>query len=334
VRPPTGGGDTLVRLPNHLGDVTMALPALATLLPADILVAAPLAELVALLPGARVHPLEHGTRGLLRAARELRALDARRGVLFTASFSSALLFALAGVPERRGTATDGRTALLTSRIARSAVLGLHRTSAFWVIATGETPSRPLVPQLQVPPALRAVWDATAPRGNGPLVGVIPGASATSRRWDPDRFAALVRRLADQGARVVVFGGPGERALTAAVASGAGVDMGGRTAVTVLAAGLASCDVVVGNDTGPLHLAAAVGARTVWLLGAADPVVTGPLDDRSVVLRHGELACVPCVRNVCPRSGPGYILPDARRECLRLIAVSDVAMAVERALSTA
>ena len=128
-------------------------------------------------------------------------------------------------------------------------------------------------------------------------------------------------------RVLVFGGPQERRLTAQVAGEAAVDLGGRTDLPMLAAGLAECALLVSNDSGPMHLAAAVGTPTVTLQGPADPAVTRPLGGRHVMLRHPELPCVPCVKNVCPRRGRGYVLPDATRECLRLISVDDALGAV-------
>jgi ADP-heptose:LPS heptosyltransferase len=97
-------------------------------------------------------------------------------------------------------------------------------------------------------------------------------------------------------------------------------------VPLLAAGLASCDLVISNDSGPLHLAAAVGTRTISLWGAGDPARTGPPPGHTV-LRDRRLFCLECVKNQCPRSGPGYILPDAYMECMQLISVDDVLTSV-------
>jgi heptosyltransferase-2 len=126
---------------------------------------------------------------------------------------------------------------------------------------------------------------------------------------------------------VVFGGPGEEALAREVAGGAALDLGGRTDLPTLAAGLASCRAVVTNDSGPMHLAAAVGTPVVALFGAGEPRETGPLGPGHRVLRHAALACVPCRKNVCPRSGRGTFLQEAARECLGLIGVDEVLSAV-------
>jgi ADP-heptose:LPS heptosyltransferase len=154
-----------------------------------------------------------------------------------------------------------------------------------------------------------------------VIGVFPGGNARSRRWEPDRFADLVRRLAKPGQRVVVFGGPTERELTARVAGNAAVDLGGQTDLAQLASGIASCDLLVTNDTGPLHLAAAVGTPTVSLWGAGDPTVTGPLGAGHRMLRHPELDCVPCTKNDCPLAVDRY-------RCLALITVDDVEAVIQ------
>lgn len=327
-RDPTGTG-TVVRAPNHLGDLVMALPALAAAGGADVLVArwlAPLLETAREAAGEgagfrRVLPLDRGAGGLLRAAGEVRRGRYERGILLTPSFSSALVFALGRVRRRRGTPTDSRAALLTEPVPR--IEGrAHRAAAYWALVTGENPAAPPVPRLAVPARERDRWRELAGPAGAPTVGIFPGSHASSRRWDADRYAGLARRLAGRGLRVAVFGSPAERELTAAVAGGHALDLGGRTDLPLLAAGLAECALLVTNDSGPMHLAAAVGTRTVSLWGPGDPAVTRPLGDGHLLLR-GDLPCIPCTKNRCPRSGTGYRLPDAERECMRMIGVGEV-----------
>lgn len=324
--------DLIIRAPNHLGDLVMALPAIRAVQPADVLVArwlAPVLEL-AQLPG-EVIPLERGRRAVLAAARELRRRRYERGILLAPSFSAALVFALGAVKERRGDPTDGRGLLVTDPVPAAAMAAMHRSATYHVLASGRVPDPLPAPRLHVPEALRAAWaalSASLPGGVAPAdarrtVGIFPGSNASSRRWEQGRFAELVGRLAARGERVVVLGGPTERDLTAAVAGRDGVDAGGRTDLPLLAAALAACDVVVTNDSGPMHLAAAVGTPVVAVWGAGDPARTRPLGDGHLLLRRSELPCAPCVRNDCPRTGRGYVLPEAERECLRLIGVDDV-----------
>lgn len=316
---------TIIRAPNHLGDLIMALPALEAAGDADVMLPQGLAPLLALsATRGNALPFDRGLGGYARAVRALRRGRYARGVLLPPSLSSALLFALGGVRERRGTPTHHRRPLLTDVVTREHLGGLHRSAQYHALVIGGPPPRALVPRLAVPDALRARFRALVPGSEGrPLVGVFPGGNAPSRRWAADRFRELVRRFALGGSRVVVFGGPAERVLSAEAAAGGGIDLGGRTDLPLLAAGLAACELVVSNDTGPLHLAAAVGTRTVSLWGAGDPTVTGPPAAAHRVLRHPELYCVPCVKNVCPRQGRGEFLADAHNECMQLIGVDEV-----------
>jgi heptosyltransferase II len=331
----------IVRAPNHLGDVVMALPALTARdarratgdkgAAADVVV---VRGLMPLLEMAGVHgeilPLDRGMRGFWAAAGVLRRRGYARGVLLTPSFGSALLFAAGGVAHRRGTPTDARGALLHDCVPVESLAGMHRSAAYLLLATGSAPAEPPVPAITVPHEARARMARLAGADlQRPTIGLFPGSNASSRRWDADRYASLARRLSRDGVRVLVFGGPQEARLTAQVAGEAALDLGGRTDLPMLAAGLAACRLLVSNDSGPMHLAAAVGTPTVTLQGPADPVVTRPLGGRHVMLRHPELPCVPCVKNVCPRTGRGYVLPDATRECLRLISV-DAALEAVRA----
>lgn len=325
----------LIRAPNHLGDLVMAMPALESAAGADLLIPRGLASIVELSPrlaaaGGQVIPMERGRRAFVRMVRDVRRTRYRRGVLLTPSFSSALIFAAGGVASRRGTPTDSRRLLLTDIVPRERLDGLHRSGAYQVLVAGEAGPPLRAPWLVVPESARARWGEVA-GGRGALVGIFPGGNAASRRWEPARFTELVRRLAGQGIRVVVFGGPQERALGAAVAGGVALDLAGRTDLPLLAAGLAACDLVVSNDSGPMHLAAAVGTPTISLWGAGNPAVTRPGGEDHVLLRHAELPCVPCERNVCPRRGRGYILAEAENECLRLIQVGELEEAVRQRL---
>ena len=333
------GRHLIVRAPNHLGDLVMALPALASAgAEADVQVVRFLAPLVAMAGlGGRVLSLDRGARGFVQAARALRRARYRRGVVLPPSLGSAALLAAGGVGIRRGTDTDRRGPLLTERVPREATRALHRVDLYCLLTAGRVPDATPAPRLRPDATAREAWAAVAgPLGTqrGPLVGVFPGSNAPSRRWDADRFAAVARALAAEGARVAVFGGPGERALTAQVAGSWAADLGGRTSLAALAAGLALCAVLVSNDSGPQHVAAAVGTPVVALWGAGDPLVTRPVGPAHTLLRPPDLPCVPCRKNVCPRAGRGYWIADARNECVRLFEPGDVLAAVRRVLDDA
>ncbi len=322
-------GTLVVRAPNHLGDLVLALPALQQARPNAIVVRRPLLPLLAMarLPGELI-PLARGLVSLIQTAARLRAARFASGVLLTPSLSSAVLLRLAGIPARRGTATDGRSPLLTDRVAPVSLANEHRASAYLALVGDALPASPPVPELSPEAHARERWHDLI-GNNRELIGIFPGSNASSRRWDPGHFGELTARLADAGKRTVVFGGPSERHLTATAAGTHGIDLGGKTDLAVLAAGLADCRLLVTNDSGPMHLAAAVGTPTISLWGAGNPAETGPLGAGHRVLRHAELPCVPCRANTCPRSGRGTVLPRAERECLELITVDEVMTAIEQ-----
>ena len=146
-------------------------------------------------------------------------------------------------------------------------------------------------------------DWLAARGIDPgqrLIALHPGAGAAVKQWPVSAWVEVANRLAARpGAQIVLTGGPSEEALTAAVASALArpaFDTAGATTLGQLAALYARCAVVLGSDSGPLHLAVAVGTRTVHLYGPVPPAKFGPWGDpgRHVVLR-ANWSCVPCDR---------------------------------------
>ncbi|MFQ5890110.1 MAG: glycosyltransferase family 9 protein [Gemmatimonadota bacterium] len=341
-------GRRVVRAPNHLGEVVMSLPALAEaaeearrssgkpLLVQVVSGLCPILQMARL--DAEIIPLED-RRAVLRGAAELRRRGAARGVLLTPAISAAVIFLLAGVASRRGVSVRGRSWMLTEAVDREPLLTGHRVLEYMhLVGPGRTPSDPPPPRLACSDEARRAWRALGERlglgaAAGSTVALFPGANASSRRWPTERFTRLAGWLAREGHRVLVLGGPGERQLTARVADGGAAgageiwDLGGRTTLEELVGALCACDVLVTNDTGPMHVAAALDRPIVALEGAADLRQTRPLGSRVRIVGHFELSCVPCVKNECPRTGRGFALPEAERECMRLITVDAVHEAV-------
>jgi ADP-heptose:LPS heptosyltransferase len=154
----------------------------------------------------------------------------------------------------------------------------------------------------------------------PYVVVHPGASVPARAWAPAKNAALVEALAGAGRRVVVTGGPGERDLTARVAGDAGIDLGGRTSFAELGAVLAGAACVVVGNTGPAHLAAAVGTPIAELYAPTVPAVRWRPWQAPHELLGMDVPCAGCRARECPV--PGH-------PCLSAVEVGDVVAAVER-----
>jgi ADP-heptose:LPS heptosyltransferase len=149
----------------------------------------------------------------------------------------------------------------------------------------------------------------------------PGATAASRRWPPERFAAVADALAARGLPVALVGTPGEAPVAAAVAAAMrapAVDLTGQTSLGGFAALLASAALLVGNDSGPAQLAAAVGCPAVTVFLAGDPTRWSPPDPRYRALQAG-VPCQPCGHQACPidfrcafHLDPGRVAAEAAR----------------------
>jgi ADP-heptose:LPS heptosyltransferase len=158
-------------------------------------------------------------------------------------------------------------------------------------------------------------------GDGAYVVVHPGASVPARAWPADRWAESVRALADEGRRVIVTGSTAETKLTRSVAAGIGIDLGGRTTLAELAGVLAAADAVVVANTGPAHLAAAVGTPVVSLFAPTVPAVRwAPYAVPRVLLGDQDAPCRGSRATVCPV--PGH-------PCLSGITAQEVVAAVDK-----
>src|SRR5215218_1662776 len=155
----------------------------------------------------------------------------------------------------------------------------------------------------------------------PYVVLHPGASVPARAWPADCCAEAVEALADAGWRVVVTGGPGERELTARVAGTRGLDLGGATSLAGMAAVLDGAAAVVVGNTGPAHLAAAVGTPVVSLFSPVVPAARwAPYGVPTVLLGDQSATCAGTRARECPV--PGH-------PCLNSVTAADVVAAVEK-----
>jgi heptosyltransferase-2 len=325
----------IIRAPNHLGDVVLALPAIIED-GSDVLVLSWLAPILRMagVPGDVV-PFERGLGGFTRAAAELRRRQYEGGALLTPAFSAAWLMRWGGVRRLRGTNTDGRGLLLSDRVDRAVLAGRHRSDGFRILLGLDRTVVAAECQVVPPEDRVAAWRTSLRAGSDtkPLVAIVPGANAPARRWPATRFAESARAIAKEGAQVVVLGGRTERDLTAAVAQAAppALDLGGQTDLIDLAAILSLCDLVLTNDTGPMHLAGAVGAPTLSLGGSSDPAEVRHAGAADTRVTGAALPCKPCYRNHCSRRGRGTLLADAHEECMSLIEVPDVVAAARTEL---
>jgi heptosyltransferase-2 len=300
-------GRVLVRAPNWVGDMALSLPALRDLRRA--------------LPEARLSVLARPwVAGLYTAVAEVDEVLESRGfkadvarvrggfdlaVLLPNSFGTALVPWAARVPERWGFATDGRGLLLTRapRVPHE-VRGRSQVYYYRAMLAGAGIDVSAAPdaRLRCPEAWRERGRELL-GGDGPWLGLNPGAFfGTAKRWLPERYAAvgdLVSRRA--GVRVALVGGKDERGLAEEIAAGMVSKprvLTGETSLPELLGVLAGLAAFVTNDSGPMHLAAALDVPVVAVFGSTDWRETAPFAERATVVRE-EVACAPCLLRECP-----------------------------------
>ncbi|MFC8427582.1 glycosyltransferase family 9 protein [Streptomyces sp. NPDC057253] len=263
---------------------------------------------------------EADVEGLVRRLREA----AFGAALILTSFHqsplpAALLLRLAGVGRIGADSVDHPGRLLDVRHRRRP----HRHEAEAALDTAEAMGFGLRPgddgRLRVLPSP----DTATLTGNGPYVVVHPGASAPARAWSPARHEELVALLADHGHRVVVTGGPDERDLTRRVSGDTALDLGGRTDPRTLAGVMRMADAAVCGNTGPAHLAAAVGTPVVSLFSPVVPAERwAPWGVPCVLLGDQGAACADGRARHCPV--PGH-------PCLDGVSPEEVVTAVQKLL---
>jgi ADP-heptose:LPS heptosyltransferase len=218
----------------------------------------------------------------------------------------ALLLRMAGVPRLAATSVDYPGSLLDIRHSIGDDVHEVERSLSLVASLGHV----LPPGDDGRLRVRRLASPRPPEIEPPYVVVHPGASVPARAWAPERWVELVEGLDAEGRRTVVTGSPGERALTRAVASASpeAVDLGGRTSLGDLAEVVAAADALVCGNTGPAHLAAAVGCPVVSLFALTVPPVRWRPWGVPHELLAIEVPCANCRARVCPV--PGHPCIDA------------------------
>lgn len=240
---------------------------------------------------------EFGWPARRAAARRLRPLGFGQAIVLPNSWKAALTPALAGIPRRTGFVGEARLGLLNDwrrlRKARWPRL-VDRFAALADVA----PSAPrLLADSAAGQRLRRQHGLAAA---GPVVALCPGAAfGPAKRWPAAHFAALARRCAAAGSEVWVLGSRADAAAGAAIAAQAPVrNLAGRTSLLAAVDLLAAASAVVSNDSGLMHVAAALGRPLAVVYGATTPAFTPPLASRAAVVEH-RLACRPCFARRCP-----------------------------------
>jgi heptosyltransferase-2 len=273
-------------------------------------------------------------------ARRLRAEDYAQVLVMPRTWKAAIAPCLAGIPRRTGFVGEARFGLLNDlRWGERALPRMVDRCAALALPKGEPlpPQWPL-PELIVPKAEVAAWRqklGLIADGNH-AVALAPGAVGPSKRWGD--YAELARRLAAEGIQVWVIGGPGEREIAREIAGGGETtahhgnarasairDLTGddlRNAILALAA----ADAAVSNDSGLLHVAAALGTPAIGIFGPTSVWHWAPLNPIAAAIETtSALPCRPCHKPVCRL---------AHHRCMREIPVEQVAAAVQSALAAA
>lgn len=311
----------LVRLPNWLGDVVMAAPAVAA-----IHAARPDAELVAQvkqpfralaerLPGiARSIPAgrDKTPRDWLRGRKALRAERFDAAVLFPRSWRAAWVPRLARIPVRLGFSHGATRRALTHRATGWRPLREGHRSAYFHLLTQAFGVEGPPPELRLDVMegdrvrARAILLRLGRTPGRPLVALEPGASyGAAKCWPAEHFGALAAQLIEDGCDVVTVGTsesrPVERRVRA-LAPGLLCGTGETPDLPSLMGVLAEANVLVTNDTGPMHVAGALGTPIVALFGASDPKVSAPLGTGPREVLYEPEPCSPCFLRACPVAG--------------------------------
>jgi heptosyltransferase II len=311
----------LIRSTNWIGDVVMSLPAMREvrrLHPeahlavmardwvADLYRGQGLADEIISFPAGR---------SSLRLLRRIRGFD--RAVLFQNAFEAALLVSLAGIRDRVGYATQHRGVLLTRKARpRAPARRLHQvfyyldllyltglSSTDYLSCSDFTPDIRLRPTSGGLEQARGILQQTGVGPGARLIGLNPGATfGPAKRWLTDRYGELADRLIrESGATVLIFGSAAERPIAEKIRAAMRerpVILSGRTRLEALAALISECSLFITNDSGPMHLAAALQVPQIALFGSTDEIATGPFDTNAAVI-HKHVECSPCLRRTCP-----------------------------------
>jgi len=308
----------LVVAPSWVGDAVLAQPLFARLharhpqLELDVLAPPWTHALFSRMPEVRsviASPFGHGELALLRRYRLARELAARRydqAIVLPNSFKSALIPWLAGIPLRTGYVGEARRGVLNDarRLDETALPLMVERFAALAEPHGQDLSRPLLPpRLAIDAAQRDVTLArlglTLER---PVAVLCHGAEyGPTKRWPAEYFAELARRLTDAGYAVWLAGSANDAAIgddIVRLSERPCVNLSGRTTLAEAIDVMSCASLVVSNDSGLMHIAAALDKPLVAIFGSSSPAFTPPASPQARIVRLG-LPCSPCFQRVCP-----------------------------------
>lgn len=323
----------LIRSPNWLGDACMAFPMVRAIrrgrpdLQITVIGPEKLEELWMSLPEVRRYIPKPAKEGAFAVAKRIKATGIHfdAAVLCTNSTRSTIELWLAGIPRLVGFRGSLRSKMIHQLVPEPPPGGPveHQARRYMRLAAhiGADVNR------------EDLWSAPAPappHESRVLIGVCAGAEyGPAKRWPVERFAEVVNTVSAKHAKIhwLLFGAPGEKEMgekLSAMLQAPHDNLVGKTTLNKLIAKLRGCALLLTNDTGTMHLAAALGVPTVSIFGSTCPAATGPLGGRHLVIRH-QVPCAPCFEREC-RFG--------HYECMAKVSAASVADAVVQAAALA
>ncbi|MDO9565355.1 MAG: lipopolysaccharide heptosyltransferase II [Candidatus Desulfaltia sp.] len=250
-----------------------------------------------------------GLSGKLRLARELKQYGFDAAILLQNAFEAALIAFFAGIPCRIGYNTDARSFLLTHSVSCTPrIKKMHQTGYYLDILHGigldtDGPGLDLVVAKKYQKSAAEILEEHGISRADRLVGINPSATfGPAKQWFPERYAALSDKIQEVfGAGILLFGGPGDRELGLRISQKMQhppVDLCGKTDLGEAIALIKECDLFITNDSGLMHVAAALDVPLIAIFGSTNPVTTGPQSQRSKIVRV-PIKCSPCLKPECP-----------------------------------
>ena len=247
----------------------------------------------------------HGQVGLsyrFRLGAELGKNNYDWAIVTPNSLKSALVPFVAGIPLRTGFLGEYRYFLLNDINLLNKARQPLMTDRFLALV-GKTSDEMIPPRLCVDLDSQAAFLGRHRLATEkPVIGFCPGAEfGDAKKWPEAHYGALAKQLIDQGYRIWIFGAPADQATGEFIVSIAGKDcinLAGQTSILEALDLLAICQTVVSNDSGLMHVAAAVGTRVVAIYGSTSPAFTPPISETAHIVSRG-LDCSPCFKRTCP-----------------------------------
>lgn len=276
-------------------------------------------------------PFAHGELALKkrwRLGRGLRAENYDRAIVLPNSFKSALVPLFARIPRRTGFRGEARYGLINDIRNLEPSRMPRMVDRFLALADARI-TDPIHPRLRSEPAARdRLLGRLGLDKSRPAAALCIGAEyGPAKRWPAEHFAALAQELTGAGWQCWLVGSEKDKAIADAVlqtAPGAAIDLCGATTLDEAVDLLAAADAVVANDSGLMHIAAALDKPLIALYGSSSPVFTPPLSDHAIIMKW-DIACSPCFARECPL---GHF------RCMRELLPENVAEAVIAAAASA